>query len=116
MILFQPCGLGFRVNPETLRVQILENHILAQNLYKNDDYPRPKYLIIGYMDPLGKYLESHCSRCFGSLHGFGTIILPTLEVQVVPLLLRNPHSTVFHGLDLEYIKSCRNFSIHRRLE
>ena len=31
------------------------NHILTQNLYYNYYYPNPKYLIIGYMDPLGLF-------------------------------------------------------------
>ena len=38
---------------ETLRVLVPNNHILTQNLYYNYYYPNPKYLIIGYMDPLG---------------------------------------------------------------
>ena len=38
----------------TLRVQVPNNHILTQNLYYNYNYPKPKYLIIGYLDPLGK--------------------------------------------------------------
>ena len=33
-----------------LRVQVPNNHILAQNLYYNYYYPNPKYLIIGYME------------------------------------------------------------------
>ena len=37
----------------TLRVQVPNNHILTQNLYYNYYYPKPKYLIIGYLDPLG---------------------------------------------------------------
>ena len=37
--------------PITLRAQVLNNHILAQNLYYNYYYPNPKYLIIGYLDP-----------------------------------------------------------------
>ena len=37
-----------------LRVQVPNNHILTQNLYYNYYYPKPKYLIIGYMDPLGR--------------------------------------------------------------
>ena len=37
----------------TLRVQVPNNHILTQNLYYKYYYPKPKYLIIGYMDPLG---------------------------------------------------------------
>ena len=44
-------GLGFQ---ETLRVQVPHNHvILTQNLYNNNYCPKPKYLIVGYMDPLG---------------------------------------------------------------
>ena len=35
----------------TLRVQVPSNHILTQNLWHNDQYPNPKYLIIGYLDP-----------------------------------------------------------------
>ena len=37
----------------TLEVQVPNNHILAQNLYCNYYYPKPKSLIIGYLDPLG---------------------------------------------------------------
>ena len=37
----------------SLRVQVPKNHILTQNLYYYNYYPKPKYLIIGYMDPLG---------------------------------------------------------------
>ena len=36
-----------------LRVQVPNNHTLIQNLYYEYYYPNPKYLIIGYMDPLG---------------------------------------------------------------
>ena len=35
----------------TLRVQVPNNHILAQNLYYNYYYQYPKYLIIGSLDP-----------------------------------------------------------------
>ena len=34
-------------------VQVPNNDILTQNVYQNHYYPNPKYLIIGYMDPLG---------------------------------------------------------------
>ena len=37
----------------TPRVQVLKNQILTQNLSYNYYYPKPKYLIIGYMDPSG---------------------------------------------------------------
>ena len=40
----------------TQRVQVPNNHILTQDLYYNHYYPNPKYLIIGYMDPLGNPL------------------------------------------------------------
>ena len=46
---------------ETLRVQVPNNHILAQNLYYSYYYPKPKYQIIGYLDPLGYALESEQS-------------------------------------------------------
>ena len=39
--------------PQPLRVRVPNNHILTQNLYYNYYYPKPKYLIIGYLDPLG---------------------------------------------------------------
>ena len=35
-----------------LRVQVPNNDILTQNLYHNLYYPKPKSLIIGYLDPL----------------------------------------------------------------
>ena len=43
----------YMVQGLTLRIQVPNNHILAQNLYYKYYYPKPKYLIIGYMDPLG---------------------------------------------------------------
>ena len=40
------------------RVQVPNNHALTQNLYYyNYYYPDPRYLIIGYMDPLGMFLS-----------------------------------------------------------
>ena len=50
-------GFGSRVwNPFavlefTLKVQILNNHILTQNRDYHSYYPNPKYLLLGYMDP-----------------------------------------------------------------
>ena len=41
-------------NHQTLRVQVPNHDILTQNLYHNYYYPKPKYLVIGYLDPLGK--------------------------------------------------------------
>ena len=38
----------------TLGVQVSNNHMLTQNLYYSSYYPTPKYLIIGYLDPLGE--------------------------------------------------------------
>ena len=35
----------------TVRVQVLNNHILTQKPYYYYYYTNPKYLIIGYMDP-----------------------------------------------------------------
>ena len=45
---------AFATASVTLRVQVLNNHMLTQNQFYNYFYPKPKYLIIGYMDPLGK--------------------------------------------------------------
>ena len=42
-----------RLIPCPIRVQVPNNHILAQNQYYNYYYPKTKYLIIGYLDPLG---------------------------------------------------------------
>ena len=44
----------------TLRVHVLNNHILTLNLYYNYYYQNPKYFILGYLDPL-----SEASRVVG---------------------------------------------------
>ena len=44
---------GFQRGGVSLRVQISNNHMLTPNLYHNHYYPKPQYLIIGYLDPLG---------------------------------------------------------------
>ena len=66
-------GFRDRTNKLSLRVQVPNNHILAQNLYYNYDYPNPKYLIIGYMDPLGNKLRfssaTDIARCTESCLG-----------------------------------------------
>ena len=59
---------------QTLRVQVPNNSILTQNLYYNYYYPKPKYLIIGYLDPLGKgpgtyYLQFPAWHAFVLHHG-----------------------------------------------
>ena len=51
------------MQPKSLRVQVPDNHILTQNLDYNYYYPDPKYLIIGYMDPLG-IMKSGVSRIY----------------------------------------------------
>ena len=73
---FHPFMVGILVccipgNYHTLRVQVPNNHILTQNLYYNYYYPKPKYLIIGYLDPLGYtgFREASAFRvfsCWGS--------------------------------------------------
>ena len=56
---FALCILHGPYNPfVSLRVQEPNNHILTQNLYYNYYYPKPKYLIIGYMDPLGLFPQN----------------------------------------------------------
>ena len=57
----------------TQGVQIPNHHILTQNLYHNSYYPKPTYLIIGYLDPLGKLgFRAQGVGLSGGLHlGFG---------------------------------------------
>ena len=38
---------------QTLRVQLPNNHILTRNLQYNYYYTKPKYLLLGNLDPLG---------------------------------------------------------------
>ena len=49
-----------------LRVQVPNNRILTQNLYYNYYYPKPKYLIVGYLDPLGTYVTGRHGISFQS--------------------------------------------------
>ena len=37
-------------------IQVPNIHILTRNLRFNYHYPKTKYLIIGYLDPLGMYI------------------------------------------------------------
>ena len=59
--LFGDRGLGGRgwlqimASRVTLRVQVPNNHTLAQNLYFHFYSPKPKYPIIWYLDPMGWY-------------------------------------------------------------
>ena len=46
----------------TLKVQVPNNHIHAQNMHYNYYFPKPKYLIIEYLDPLGKLKSQRRSR------------------------------------------------------
>ena len=53
------------LNPRTLGVQVLNNHILTQNLHYSYCYPKPKYQMIRYLDPLGYCCRtpSLCQKC-----------------------------------------------------
>ena len=44
----------------SLRVHVPENHILTPSLYYNYYYLKPKYLLVGYMDPLGVLVDPQC--------------------------------------------------------
>ena len=50
-----------------LRVQVLNNHILTQKQNYKSYYPNLKYLIIEYIDPLGKGLALRARFTSGSL-------------------------------------------------
>ena len=61
-----------------LRVQVPYNHILTQNLYHNYYYPKPKYLIFMYLDPLGRASETSMgSKLSSSVRGFRAHVLFT---------------------------------------
>ena len=53
---------GVSVISITLRVQVPNNHIPTPNLYHNYYYPKPKYPIIGYLDPLGNQGAKESNR------------------------------------------------------
>ena len=61
------------------------NHILTQNHSYNSYYPNPKYVIIGYMDPLGLWgSRRDCLEPRGGEFGF---IMDCLEMCEGCLLL-----------------------------
>ena len=66
----------------TLRSQVPNNHILTQNLYYSYYYPKPKYLIIGYLDPLGKSVSEALILCL--------VYLPSAQKCCVPQPLKRP--------------------------
>ena len=66
----------------TLRVQVPNNHILTQNLYYSYYYPNPKYLIIEYMDPLGKSGTPRKRLC----ETWPTCVLHAMRVVARPCL------------------------------
>ena len=73
---------------DTLKVQVPNNHIIfTQDLYCNSCYPDPKYLIIGYLDPLGK--GSGVIWIFWNRHVFRTSIRKLGVWFITGLLLRN---------------------------
>ena len=65
----------------TLKVQVPHNHILTQNLYYNPYYPYPKYLIIGYMDPLGNDKPSALTAHPQTLTDSMTRVIPQKQVH-----------------------------------
>ena len=52
-------------------MQVPNNHTHTQNLYFDSYYPNPKYLIIGYMDPLGSCTHTYMMRATASMSGSG---------------------------------------------
>ena len=74
-----PYSLRTSLGSSTLRVQVLNNHILTQNLYYSYYYPKPKYLILGYLDPK-PYISQH---------------LPIHPCRPLYIHLKGPNSWVF---------------------
>ena len=54
VVLTYLCSLNSPPHYCTITVILTPAHILTQNLYYNYCYPNPKYLIIVYIDPLGR--------------------------------------------------------------
>ena len=59
------------------RVQVPNNQKLTQNLYYDYYYPKTKYLIIAYLDPLDQSLRAQGP---GRIHDQGSV---ALRVQLV---------------------------------
>ena len=57
----------------TVRVQVPNNHILAQNLYHIYYYPKPKYLIIGFLGLCVKLPEFYVVLDWVKFQGFGVV-------------------------------------------
>ena len=55
----------------TLRVQVPNNHILAQHLYYNFYYAKHTYVIIGYLDPLVSTLVCRLGHNMVRVHKMG---------------------------------------------
>ena len=59
---YNPCSFHFLFHSPYINYPIFfrvpSNHILTQNLYYDYYYPKARYLIIGYMDPLGHFSGS----------------------------------------------------------
>ena len=66
-LLPQRTGMKLLLIPAPLRVQVPNSHILTQNLYYNYYYPKPKYQIIGYLDPLGSAKGRIVYDCFQAI-------------------------------------------------
>ena len=56
------------------------SHILTQNLYYK--YPIPKYLIVGYMDPLGEVL-GQCAMSFQATDTLGLLYFNDGAAQIM---------------------------------
>ena len=62
--------MGLQVSHPTLRAQVLNNYILPQNLYYNSYLPKPKYLLIGSMDPYTLNPKPYISPLRGPIIGY----------------------------------------------
>ena len=60
----------WRLQDSGLRVPVPNNRILTQTLHYNSYYPKPRYLIIGYLGPLGRVGRFQTLTCaFGQASG-----------------------------------------------
>ena len=78
---YNPSSLNPKLHEATLRVQVPNNQILTPNQYYKYYYPKPKYVIIGYLDPLQVVTTKRTSTAVSKVQASALIIalLPKLR-------------------------------------
>ena len=103
----------------TLRVQVPNNHILPQNMYYKQYYPKPKYSVIGYMGSLrynilydlknqGPTVSSGSQRTFVSTNSSAILSVPLFSKQARAFLQEPYRQYEVHNYNLSLkLKPCK---------